>query len=97
MNQARLEPQRARNIVTIVADVSFCDFGVRGQESLHAFRLGKDVGSMAQLRRLSHNRPFQVENVLVAEQVNAACPTRELAVEKGIVVGTPVDLTSSSR
>src|ERR1039457_1461872 len=86
------EPELCRYVIAIVADVLLGDFGIRGQESFHTSRLGENVGGMAQLGCLSHNRLFQIENVFVTEQVCAACALREQAVEERIVAGTPVDL-----
>ena len=73
MNYARKKPEFCRRIVSVVPDVFFADFGIRVQESFHASRLGEDVRSVAQLRCLHNNGPFQVENVFVPEQVDAAC------------------------
>ena len=92
MNDASLETKVLGDVVAILADVLLGCACVDGEEGRQIDGLGEDVRGVAGLRNLNDNSPFEVEDVLRAEEVDQACAFGQLAIEKRIVVELPVDL-----
>lgn len=86
MNHASQKSQNLGDVTAVLADVLFRGADVSGEKCLHATGFGEEISRMAQLRRLNGDSSLQVEDVLLAEQIELPRPPAELVVKEGIVV-----------
>src|SRR6516225_9712041 len=91
MDDAAQKSQCFGDVAAIGADVFLSRPNVGGEKGLHAPGFGKDIGRMAQLWSLDDHRGLKSKDVFVPEQIETPCAPAELAVEKVVVVGPPVD------
>src|SRR5215472_3352993 len=94
MNDPAQESHYFSDVAGVIADVFLGRPNVGGEKGLHAPRLGKDIGRMAQLWSLDDHRGLESKDVFVPEQIEIPRAPAELAVEKVVVVRPPVDLSN---
>src|SRR5215470_5475377 len=94
MNDAAQESQCFGDVAAVAADVFLGRPNVGGKKGLHAPGFGKNIGRMAQLRSLDDRRGLESKDVFVPEQIEIPCAPAQLAVEKVVVVGPPVNLSN---
>src|SRR5215469_16104846 len=86
VDDAPQEAQPFTHVILIAPDILLGDSCIQGEETFHASWFSKDVGSMAELRRLNHDCLLQVEDVFTRE--TGRCAPRKLAVKKWVIIRT---------
>ena len=88
MNETAQKAKPLGSVITVVANIVLCEPAVGRQEFREASRLRKEVGRMAQLRRLHDYRSLEIKDVLRPKEVKTAGASAKLPVIESVIVGS---------